>query len=69
VFMFAVRNAPVRRVDLDPGRIGGIGHLGYFRQHAEPLWRDALDWFLGTGGSRGQVESMSTRQELTGVER
>jgi len=34
-------------VDLDAGREGlrGIGHMGYFRQSAQPLWNRALDWF------------------------
>jgi predicted alpha/beta hydrolase len=68
-FMFAYCNAPVTRLDLDPRPLGGIGHLGYFRQHAEPLWRDALDWFLGIGAAGGAVESTCTLQGLTGRNR
>lgn len=52
-FMFAYRNARVTRLDLDPRPIGGIGHLGYFRQHAEPLWDDVLTWFRGGCESGG----------------
>lgn len=44
-FVFAYRNAPVTRIDLDPRPVGSIGHMGYFRQHAAPLWNDALTWF------------------------
>jgi hypothetical protein len=25
--------------------LGPIGHMGYFRPRAEPLWREALAWF------------------------
>jgi predicted alpha/beta hydrolase len=34
-------------VEIDPAAIGlkGIGHMGYFRRQAQPLWRDALAWF------------------------
>ena len=47
-FMQAYRNAPVERIDLDPRqRQGGrIGHMGYFRQQAQPLWDTVLDWFV-----------------------
>lgn len=44
-FMKAYRNAPQTRLDLDPGRLGGIGHMGYFRQKAQPLWDQVRDWF------------------------
>jgi predicted alpha/beta hydrolase len=34
-------------VDIDPATLGlkSIGHMGYFRRQAQPLWRDALAWF------------------------
>ncbi|THF62367.1 alpha/beta fold hydrolase [Pseudothauera nasutitermitis] len=45
-FIQAYRNAPLTRKDLDPAQIGGeVGHMGYFRQTAEPLWGDMLEWF------------------------
>lgn len=25
--------------------VAPIGHMGYFRPHAEPLWSEVLDWF------------------------
>lgn len=36
-------------VDIDPAALGlkGIGHMGYFRRQAQPLWRAALEWFEG----------------------
>lgn len=46
-FMAGYRNAQVRSVTLDSRRagLGAIGHMGYFRPKAQPLWNDALDWF------------------------
>ncbi|MBI3149746.1 MAG: alpha/beta fold hydrolase [Betaproteobacteria bacterium] len=44
-FMQAYRNAPQTRLDLDPSRLGGIGHMGYFRQKAQPLWDQVGEWF------------------------
>lgn len=47
-FMMAYSSAPLIRQDIDPLLAGGeIGHMGYFRQAAEPLWGNALDWFSG----------------------
>lgn len=47
-FMFSYRNAPLVSRDLDPKLVGGkIGHMGYFRQNAEPLWEEVLEWFAG----------------------
>lgn len=38
--------APRHPVDLDPATIGAksIGHMGYFRAHAQPLWGAMIDW-------------------------
>lgn len=46
-FMAGYRNSPVRSLDLDGHRLGlgHIGHMGYFRRHARPLWDDMLAWF------------------------
>lgn len=46
-FMAGYRNAPMQRVDLDPRAlgIGPIGHMGYFRRKAQPLWDEVLAWF------------------------
>ncbi|MCG9756230.1 alpha/beta fold hydrolase [Shewanella insulae] len=45
-FVQYYRNAPLTRQDLDPQTLGGkIGHMGYFRQPATPLWQASLDWF------------------------
>lgn len=47
-FMSAYRAADWRGVDIDPRARGlrPLGHMGYFRAGAEPLWQDVLDWFL-----------------------
>lgn len=45
-FMRGYRNARWRPVNLDPQASGirAIGHMGYFRRPAQPLWDRALDW-------------------------
>ena len=50
-FMRAYRNAALECVTIDPGRdgIAPIGHIGYFRPQAMPLWRETLDWLSGQG--------------------
>jgi predicted alpha/beta hydrolase len=46
-FMAAYRNAGWQGVDIDPQRagLGPVGHMGYFRPAARPLWDGVLDWF------------------------
>lgn len=45
-FMAGYRNAKWRAVTIDPADgHGPIGHMGYFRSHAKPLWESALQWF------------------------
>ena len=46
-FMPGYRNSTVRAVTIDPrqNQLGAIGHMGYFRPKAKPLWDEALDWF------------------------
>ena len=53
-FMAGYRNAAVRSVTLDSRRagLGAIGHMGYFRPKAVPLWNEALDWFASLGHHR-----------------
>lgn len=41
-------NAPMTRLDLKPpAGARPYGHMGYFRDDAQPLWDDILDWLLG----------------------
>ena len=46
-FMAAYCNAPLQTIDLDSVKsgFGPIGHMGYFRPAAMPLWQNMLDWF------------------------
>lgn len=46
-FMAGYRYTDLQAVDIDPKSrgLGGIGHMGYFRRQAQPLWEDALRWF------------------------
>lgn len=48
-FMSAYSQAPYTPVSLDTAArgLGQIGHMGYFRPKATPLWDEALDWFAG----------------------
>jgi predicted alpha/beta hydrolase len=50
-FMAGYRNATVQAVTLDSRRLGlgPIGHMGYFRPRAQPLWNEALAWFDSLG--------------------
>lgn len=46
-FMAAYRGVAWQAVDIDPRRVGAgpIGHMGYFRTAARPLWDQTLRWF------------------------
>lgn len=46
-FMAAYHGTPWQGIDIDPQRsgLGAIGHMGYFRRKAEPLWQEVLRWF------------------------
>ena len=49
-FMAGYSSAPWQAVTLDTragagAAMGPIGHMGYFRPRAQPLWNDVLDWF------------------------
>jgi predicted alpha/beta hydrolase len=48
-FMAAYRHAPVQGLTLQPASLGlaAIGHMGYFRASARPLWDDMLAWLQG----------------------
>jgi predicted alpha/beta hydrolase len=54
-FMAAYRNAECRRVDLHPRSLGlkSIGHMGYFRPSAQPLWDELLGWLHQDSAPRG----------------
>jgi predicted alpha/beta hydrolase len=45
-FMAGYRNANVQKLDIDPRQlgVGPIGHMGYFKASAHPLWEGALAW-------------------------
>jgi predicted alpha/beta hydrolase len=45
-FMKGYSNAPWETLDIDPAQLGltALGHMGYFKAHAEPLWATALAW-------------------------
>jgi len=46
-FMSAYRSADYQAITIDPAsrNLKPLGHMGYFRAHAQPLWQGALDWF------------------------
>ncbi|MFJ4247987.1 alpha/beta fold hydrolase [Pseudomonas sp. NPDC089741] len=44
-FVKAMVNAPLTLLDLQPPPDGQpYGHMGYFRESAQPLWDEMLDW-------------------------
>lgn len=68
-FMQGYKNAPLQCIDLDTDKaMGSIGHMGYFRQEAEPLWDNVLAWFdlLNTSDSARPHPCRALRQELSG---
>lgn len=45
-FMAAYREAPYQARTIEHAEgLGPIGHMGYFRTAAQPLWDEVLDWF------------------------
>lgn len=45
-FIKAYSQAPLTCRDIDPrAGLGPVGHMGYFRPKARPLWDDVLAWF------------------------
>ncbi len=67
-FMAAYANADWTAVDIQPtrGADGPLGHMGYFRPAAEPLWDSVLDWFRAHGvvtdGQARQAVAVSLRR-------
>ena len=57
-FMPGYRNAVRHTLDIDPSLIGmrSIGHMGYFKADAIPLWRSALDWLAAVPAVSGDCE-------------
>jgi predicted alpha/beta hydrolase len=60
-------NAPWKGLDLTPQglRVRHIGHMGYFRPGAEPLWQAALDWFATlpeAGAAADHVTALDERR-------
>jgi predicted alpha/beta hydrolase len=53
-FMAGYSNAACEKLDIDPAHFGlsAMGHMGYFRIQAKPLWQAALEW-LDTGVNSG----------------
>jgi len=57
-FMQGYANANVTRIDIDPTPFpGGLGHMGYFRKKAEPLWEDMLAWFQHLSEAQAREQS------------
>ena len=47
-FIVGYRNAARHTLDVDPAVVGlrSIGHMGYFKPSAKPLWESALEWLI-----------------------
>lgn len=44
---YATARREHRQLGPTPGLPSRIGHFGFFRRGAEPLWREAIDWLRG----------------------
>jgi predicted alpha/beta hydrolase len=52
-FVKAIVNAPMTLLDLKtPAGGEPYGHMGYFRENAQPLWDEILDWLRGAPARR-----------------
>jgi predicted alpha/beta hydrolase len=60
-FIAGYRNAARQTLDIDPSRIGlrAIGHMGYFKPGAAPLWESALAWLESRRGARSAAAPAS----------
>lgn len=66
-FVKAYRNAPLTKRDIDPRSLGQpIGHMGYFRKGAEPLWDEMLDWFGSLPQGRMQEQRARSNTQADG---
>ncbi len=46
-FLKGYSNAPIETMDINPASLEmEIGHMGYFKPFAVPLWDDVLEWFM-----------------------
>jgi len=68
-FMAGYRNAVRHTLDLDPRLLGmrAIGHTGYFKPGATPLWRSALDWLANRRTSLQASEFLSEEVDEVGI--
>jgi predicted alpha/beta hydrolase len=68
-FMAGYRNAARQTLDIDPAHIGlrAIGHMGYFRVDAIPLWESALSWLDSRREARSGVGSTAAMNLGTGL--
>ncbi|GHG63212.1 alpha/beta fold hydrolase [Comamonas sp. JC664] len=57
----AYPRATIERVNIDPRELGPIGHVGYFRNKALPLWDRALAWFSERGPGAAAFSPMHAR--------
>lgn len=54
-FIRGYRNATVSTLDLSLDRVASIGHMGYFRPHAQALWANALEWLSAQPADRSNM--------------
>jgi predicted alpha/beta hydrolase len=56
-FMQAYSNTQVLLHDIDPKTSGPIGHMGYFRPAAKPLWDHVFSWFNDAAATASSSQS------------
>lgn len=52
--------ADLHTADIDPAPYGQLGHMGYFRGHAQALWDEALGWLAAQDEGRAHVLPFTT---------
>jgi predicted alpha/beta hydrolase len=62
-FMPGYSGADWQGVDIDPRTrgLGPIGHMGYFRPQAQPLWQATLDWLQAPQAAPAPFERLLDR--------
>lgn len=58
-FMAAYSQSQLELITVEPGGVGmsSIGHMGYFRAQAQPLWEETLDWLTSALTQPGPIQT------------
>ena len=62
--MTGYKNASRQSLDINPSGagLGAIGHMGYFKRHAMPLWEPALEWLAAQSPTPSSAERDASKE-------